>query len=279
MKICIEDKDFPESLKNIKYAPKELYVLGNKELLNKKCFAIVGSRVCSDKGIKTAEEFARKLCKQNICIVSGMALGIDTGSTIAVLGSGFKHIFPRENKQLFKQIIENGGAIISEYKESVEVTSQGFALRNRIVSGLSMGVLVVEAKHRSGTAITAEFAIKQGKKLFCIPHGLEEKEGIGTNRLIKNGAKLVTRPEDILEELKIVSVKMEPEDNQIHIDLDKQMVPKDYYPVYKHIGEKPINIDELCKKTSLDISKVNYILTMLELEGFIKQLPGKYFVI
>ena len=141
-----------------------------------------------------------------------------------------------------------------------------------------MGVLIVEAKHRSGTAITADFAIKQGKKLFCIPHGLEEKEGVGTNRLIKNGAKLVTKPEDILEELKIVSVKMEQEDNQIHIDLDKQMVSKDYYPVYKHIGEKPINIDELCKKTSLDISKVNYILTMLELEGYIRQLPGKNFV-
>ena len=288
MKINMEDKDFPDSLKNIKFAPLELYVLGDKKLLKQKCIAIVGSRVCTEKGQKIADYFARTLCKHNICIVSGMALGIDTaahlgalkagGKTIAVLGSGFKHIFPKENKKLFKQIIESGGAVVSEYKENVEVTSQGFALRNRIVSGLSLGVLVVEAKHRSGTAITAEFAIKQGKKLFCIPHGLEEKEGIGTNRLIKNGAKLVTKPEDILEELKICNGKNEQEETQIKIDLDKQMVPKEYYPVYKHIEGKPINIDELCKKTKMDVSKVNYILTMLELEGYIKQLPGKLFL-
>ena len=215
-----------------------------------------------------------------------MAKGIDTaahigalkagGKTIAVLGSGFKHIFPEENKKLFKQIIDNGGAVVSEYKENVKVSSQGFVLRNRIVSGMSMGVLVVEAKHRSGTSITADLAFKQGKKVFCIPHGLEEKEGVGTNRLIKKGAKLVTSPEDILKELKIEKIRQEENTKQIELDL--QTVPEEYIPVYKFINQKPINIDEICKKTMLDAGKVNYILTMLELEGYIKQLPGKNFV-
>ena len=168
------------------------------------------------------------------------------------------------------------GAVITEYNPNVKVFSDGFVRRNRIVSGMSLGILVVEAKHRSGTAITAKFAKKQGKKIFCIPHNLKDKEGIGTNRLIKKGAKLVTTPEDILEELKIkhnIHVK------EKQIELELKTVPEEYLPVYKYINKNPINIDELCKKTNLEIKKVNYILTMLELEGFITSLPGKNYII
>ena len=282
----INNKMLPNTLRKIKDAPQKLYVLGNEKLLFEKCFAIIGSRNCTEKGKKLAKQFASKLARENLCIVSGMALGIDTqahlgalkeeGKTIAVLGSGFNHIFPSENKILFKQIIENGGAVITEYEENVKPFSQGFALRNRIVSGLSMGVLVVEAKHRSGTAITAEFARRQGKKVFCIPHGIEEKEGIGTNRLIKNGAKLVTKPEDILKELKIKPSTNFQKEEDIQIEI--KSVPQEYQPIYKYISSNPINIDELCKKTKLDIGKLNYILTMLELEGFITALPGKNFI-
>lgn len=280
----IKYKDFPENLRNIPKPPKQLYILGNKQILNETSIAIIGSRVCTPEGEKIAKQFASKLSKKGICIISGMAKGIDTsahlgalkagGKTIAVLGGGFNHIYPEENKNLFWSIIENGGAVISEYRENTKPSSAHFIQRNRIVSGLSMGVLIIEAKHRSGTAITANFARIQGRKIFCIPHSLEQKEGIGTNRQIKNGAKLVTTPEEIIAELKIKTETIKKEKNEIEII----EVPEEYLPVYKYISNQPINIDEICKKTKLEISKVNCILTMLELEGYIQQLPGKNFV-
>lgn len=284
-RISIKDNDYPEILKNIPNPPKQLYVLGNEKILNEKSIAIIGSRVCTDEGAKIAEKFAKELSKNGICIVSGMALGIDTaahigalkagGKTIAVLGGGFKHIFPKENEKLFKSIIENGGAIICEYDENTKPEARRFAQRNRIVSGISMGVLIIEAKHRSGTSITANFAKSQGKTIFCIPHSLEQKEGIGTNRQIKEGAKLVTSPKDIIDELKIeTEIIRDGKEQEIEI----VNIPEEYMSVYKYISEKPINIDEICKKTKMGISKVNYILTMLELEGYIEQLPGKFFV-
>ena len=284
-KVCIKDEEYPEKLKNIKKPPKQLYILGDEKILNEKSVAIIGSRVCTPEGAKIAENFAKELSKSGICIISGMAKGIDTaahigalkagGKTIAVLGGGFNHIFPRENKKLFSNIIENRGAVVSEYEENVKPESKRFIQRNRIVSGLSMGVLIVEAKHRSGTAITAGFAMAQGRKIFCIPHSLEQKEGIGTNRQIKKGAKLVTTPQEIIDELQIKTKEIKAKKEPVIEIVD---VPEEYMPVYKYITEKPINIDEICKKTKLEISKVNYILTMLELEGYIEQLPGKFFV-
>lgn len=284
-KISVDSEDYPQSLRNISKLPKQLYVLGDEKILNEKGIAIIGSRVCTPEGKKIAEEFAKKLAEQGLCIISGMAKGIDTaahvgalkagGKTIAVLGGGFNHIFPKENIKLFNSIIENKGVVISEYRENTKPCSNGFIQRNRIVSGLSMGVLIIEAKHRSGTAITANFARLQGRKIFCIPHSLEQKEGIGTNRQIKNGAKLVTAPEEIIEELNIkIEQNKVVEERKIEI-ID---IPEEYLPVYKYISDIPINIDELCKKTKLEISKVNYMLTMMELEGYIEQLPGKNFV-
>lgn len=284
-KITIEDERYPNNLRYIPKPPKHLYVLGDENLLNEKSIAIIGSRVCTEEGKKLAEKFAKELSKSGICIVSGMAKGIDTaahigalktgGKTIAVLGAGLKHIFPKENKGLFAQIIQNNGAIITEYSENVKPQSEGFIQRNRIVSGLSLGVLIIEAKHRSGTAVTANFARIQGKKIFCIPHSLEQKEGIGTNRQIKKGAKLVTTPQEIIRELNIQTEKIIMGKENV---LEIENVPEEYVPVYKFITNTPINVDELCKKTKMEISKVNYILTMLELEGHIQQLPGKFFV-
>lgn len=282
--IDLENEKYPEKLKNIQKPPKQLYVLGDENILNTKSVAIIGSRVCTPEGAKLAENFAKELSKKGICIISGMARGIDTsahigalkagGKTIAVLGSGFKHIFPAENIGLFSKIIESGGAVVTEYSEETKTSQNGFVQRNRIVSGLSDGVLIIEAKHRSGTAITASFARSQGKKIFCIPHSLEQREGIGTNRQIKMGAKLVTEAQEIIEELKMEVKEIKNEEKNIEI----LNVPEEYMPVYKYITENPINVDVICKKTKLEISKVNYLLTMMELEGYIEQLPGKNFI-
>lgn len=282
--IELENEKYPEKLRNIQKPPKQLYVLGDENILNTKSVAIIGSRVCTPEGAKLAENFAKELSKKGICIISGMARGIDTsahigalktgGKTIAVLGSGFNHIFPAENIGLFSKIIENGGTVITEYKEDTKPSQNGFVQRNRIVSGLSDGVLIIEAKHRSGTAITASFARSQGKKIFCIPHGLEQREGIGTNRQIKMGAKLVTEAQEIIEELKMEVKEIKNDEKNIEI----LNVPEEYMPVYKYITENPINVDVICKKTKLEISKVNYLLTMMELEGYIEQLPGKNFI-
>ena len=281
--IRIEDDLYPQSLRDIKNPPKKLYLLGNESLLKEKCISVIGSRLCTEKGRELAEKFAKDLSKVGMCIVSGMAKGIDTaahigalkttGKTIAVLGGGFNHIFPKENEKLFFEILERGGTIISEYEENVEPTPRQFVERNRIVSGLSMGVLVIEAKYRSGTSITADFAKSQNRKVFCIAHGIDEKEGAGTNRLIKNGAKLVTCIEDITNEFNINTEALTKQSKKQEI-----IVPKEYIPIYKFIGENPINADEICKKSNISISQVNYVLTMLELEGYIKQVAGGFFV-
>lgn len=167
--IKITDNRYPKRLLDIKNPPKQLYVEGNAELLNNKSLAIVGSRKCTSYGIKYAKEFASEISKNDITIVSGLAIGIDTiahqfskdsiGRTIAVVGCGLDHIYPKENEELFRQIVENDGCIISEYPNGTEVDTKKFPERNRIISGISIGVLVIEAAHRSGSTITARYRI------------------------------------------------------------------------------------------------------------------------
>lgn len=289
-KIYIEDEQYPSKLKSIKNPPKQLYVLGNIELLNKPGIAIIGSRNCTEAGRKIAKTFARKLSQCGICINSGMAKGIDSeahkgaineiGKTVAVLGCGLNKIFPEENKELFYKIINNGGAVISEYENNVEAVSKQFVARNRIVSGMSIGVVVVEAAYRSGTSITANFAREEQKPIFCIPHDISNKLGIGTNKLLKKGAKCVVTVEDILEEyenLKGISLNNLNTSQKEEIDIKE--VPKEYREIYKAIGNKAIHINNICQKTGLSITELNSSLTILELEGFIKRLPGNKFII
>ena len=174
--IKITDINYPKRLKEIKNPPKQLYIEGDEKLLNNKSIAIVGSRNCTNYGIKYAEEFAKELSKNNITIVSGLAIGIDTvahefskdykGKTIAVLGSGLDIIYPKENKELYKKILENGGCIISEYEKGTKIDSKNFPKRNRIVSGISLGILVIEAAYKSGSTITARLGFEQSKKVF-----------------------------------------------------------------------------------------------------------------
>ena len=209
-KISINDEAFPESLRNIYEAPQILYTLGNVELLREKGIAVIGARMCSAYGRKVAEEFSFNLAKNGICIISGLARGIDTashigalkanGKTIAVLGSGIDIIYPTENKTLTKNILLNGGLIVSEYPLGTRPIAENFPRRNRIISGLSNGVLVVEAKQRSGTFITVDFALEQGREVYAVPGNISSVVSAGTNELIKQGAKLVTSVEDILED-------------------------------------------------------------------------------
>lgn len=177
--IKITDKNYPEKLKNIQNPPKQLYVIGDEKILNEFGLAIIGCRECSEYGRKIAKNLSFKLSQKGINIISGMARGIDTfahisclsagGKTIAVLGSGFNYIYPKENSELFKEIIKNGGTVITEYPLDVKPLGSNFPERNRIISGLSDGVIVVEARKKSGTLITVDYALEQGKEIFAVP--------------------------------------------------------------------------------------------------------------
>lgn len=275
--IKIDDSKYPKQLKEIKNPPKKLYLLGNEKILEDKSVAIVGSRCYSEYGKEYATKFSKELAIQGITIISGMALGIDTfahkgalsvgGKTIAVLGSGFNYIYPEENIKLLSEIILNNGAIISEYKPDTIPDSKNFPKRNRIVSGLSNGVLVIEAVYRSGTSITAKLAKQQGKPVFCVPSNLGRKNGVGTNNLIKEGASLITSVDDILDCLHVEKKQ----------EIAKREIPKEYIEIYKAIEEEPTNINIICKKLKTDISNINATLMIMELEGYIKSLPGNNF--
>lgn len=281
--IEINDKEYPTSLKQITNPPKKLYIAGNIENLNKKGISIIGSRNCSEKGKELAKKFSYDLSKSGFVITSGMAKGIDTaahigalnakGRTIAVLGGGFNHIFPKENTKLFEEIIKSEGTIISEYPLDVSPESKNFIQRNRIVSGLSLALLVIEAKRRSGTSITAEFARKQNKKIFCIAHGLGDSTGEGTNRLIKKGAYIVTNLEDITSKFDFVKkIKVENRKDKI------LEIPKQYLEIYRYIQKDINTTDEIIKRTKRNIKEINYILTMLELENHIYKYQGKFYI-
>lgn len=207
--ISIEDKEYPQLLKEIYDPPICLYVKGNKQILNKRALAIIGCREASNYGLKVAQEFAFNISKQNINIVSGLARGIDSAShlgavkanqkTIAILGNGLDIIYPKENIKLAQSILGLGGAIISEYPLGTEPKKENFPARNRIISGMSKGVLVVEAKEKSGTLITVDFALEQGKDVFVVPGNINSINSVGTNDLIKQGARLVTNWEECIE--------------------------------------------------------------------------------
>lgn len=204
--ININEREYPQVLKGIYDPPISLYVKGNIEKLNNKNIGIVGCRECTTYGKKSAEYFAYNLSKQNINIVSGLAKGIDsyahlgslnTGNTIAVLGNGLDIIYPKENLELANEIIKRGGTIISEYPCGTKPDKMKFPARNRIISGISSGIIVIEAKEKSGTLITVDFALEQGRDVFVVPGNINSINSVGTNDLIKQGARLVTTYEDI----------------------------------------------------------------------------------
>lgn len=206
--ITIYNEAYPDKLKNIYDKPLCLYAKGNIKLLKSNSIAIVGARNCSNYGKNITLELAYKLAKNNICIISGLAKGIDKyahigalmsyGNTIAVLGNSLDYIYPLENKEIAEKIIEKGGLIISEYAIGTKPQKMNFPERNRIISGLSDGVVVVEAQEKSGALITADFALEQGKEVFAIPGNINSSYSNGTNNLISEGANIVTSYKDVL---------------------------------------------------------------------------------
>ena len=209
--ININEREYPQVLKEIYDPPISLYVKGNIEKLNNKNIGIVGCRECTTYGKKSAEYFAYNLSKQNINIVSGLAKGIDsyahlgslnTGNTIAVLGNGLDMIYPKENLELANEIIKRGGTIISEYPCGTKPDKMKFPARNRIISGISSGIIVIEAKEKSGTLITVDFALEQGRDVFVVPGNINSINSVGTNDLIKQGAMLITTYEEVTKNQK-----------------------------------------------------------------------------
>jgi DNA processing protein len=210
--ITIKEKEYPQILKQIYDPPIAIYLVGNKKILNNLNIAIIGCRECSNYGKNIARKLAYNIAKNKINIISGLAKGIDIeahigtlearGKTIAVLGNGIDTIYPKENIKIAKEIIKNGGAIITEYPLGTKPEKKNFPERNRIVSGMSKGIIVVEAKEKSGTLITVDFALEQGRDVFVVPGNLNSENSIGTNELIKQGAKIITDYRDIIEEYK-----------------------------------------------------------------------------
>lgn len=220
------------------------------------------------------------------------------GKTVAVLGSGFKNIFPKENEELYKQIIDDGGLIVSEYAPEVKAKSQNFLERNRIISGISLGILVIESAHRSGTSVTAKLAKQQGKKVFALPHEIYDINGVGNNRLIKEkSAIIICTTKDIIEEIPNLKYKEIPEyrtcnskiKEKAHNKLSQKQKNgknqtikrkicknKEYNEVYKFITETSCTLNEIYKKSNKSISEINNILLMLEIEGYIEKVAGGY---
>lgn len=257
--------------------------MGNTKLLNHpKIVAIVGSRNCTEYGRKYARIFAKELAKANICVISGLAIGIDAsahygalaevGSTIAVLGGGLKHIYPKDNIWLFNQILKEGGCIITEHSDNEETYLADFPMRNRIISGIADAVLVIEATHRSGSKITAKYAKQQGKKVYCIPVDLDNKNSSGINELIRNKAKIITSPQQLISDLF-------PEDlgEQLQIDTIINNMPPKFKEIYTFL-DKAMTNEEIALKLNKSIVDVNSTLTIMELEGYIKQTAGNNFM-
>lgn len=271
--ITLADAAYPPQLLEISDPPALLYVRGDARMLGRPGLAIVGSRNATPQGIANAESFARSFSAAGLTIVSGLALGIDAaahrgglaeaGSTIAVLGTGIDLIYPPRNAELGAQIAARG-ALVSEFPLGTPPVTHNFPLRNRIISGLARGVLVVEAAMQSGSLITARAAAEQGRDVFAIPGSIHSPLSKGCHALIKQGAKLVETAQDVLGELQPAAATPSP-------------APVTDDALLDHMGYDPCNVDILCERSGLTADKVSAILLQLELAGRVTSLPGGRF--
>ena len=272
------DADYPNRLKEADDAPPVLYVRGALTVVDDRAISIVGTRKATRYGRDVTFDLARQLAQQGITIVSGLAHGIDSaahrgalkagGRTIAVLGCGIDMIYPRDHTELAQKIAANG-AIISEFPVGTQPIASNFPRRNRIVSGLSLGVLVTEAPEHSGALITAELAADQGREVFAVPSNIFNAMGRGANRLIQEGAKLVTGVEDILEELDIAYQNADVRTTTEQIAPESETERR----LLQHLDVDPIHIDDLARLTGLPVQEVSSTLTILELKG-VAQMVG-----
>ena len=287
--VCFNDPDYPPLLREIPDPPPFLYVSGTLDP-SAHFLAVVGSRNATPYGVTTTHRLCGDLAGKGLTIVSGMARGIDTaahegalmgkGRTIAVLGSGLEQIYPAENHHLFHKIVENG-AVISEFPLSAQPEAHHFPQRNRIISGLSLGTLVVEATRNSGSLITARLAAEQNREVFAIPGSIQSFKSVGTHILIKQGAKLVEHVQDILDELNLQNTTLlhgsgvpgvkVPEDRILPPLSETEAV------VFNALSPYPIHSDELVRRLSLTSGKLMASLLQLEVKGLVQQTAGNYF--
>lgn len=275
--ISFTSDDYPKRLKDLPYAPPLLYIRGNLRD-DDPSVAIIGSRRASHYGKVVAERFAGELARAGLTIISGLARGIDTyahrgaleenGRTVAILGCGIDRVYPSENVYLMEKIIING-ACISEFPIGTYPFAGNFPTRNRIISGLSDAILVVEATQRSGTFTTVGWALEQGKEIFAVPGNITEETSKGTNKLIMDGARPVTCAQDVIDALKL---------DRVITKKDLPSLTDDEKKVYEKLGTTPIQIDQLSVSLSIPVSKLSGILLSLELKSVVRQLPGKHFM-
>ena len=287
--ISVFDPNYPQNLKNSYSPPIVIYVRGEIKPEDADAVALVGSRMPSHYGIATCERLGSDLASRGITVVSGMARGIDTaahtgalrsGRTIAVLGSGLNQIYPPENKKLADEICGRG-AVISEFSMNTPPNRFNFPRRNRVISGLSLGVIVIEAGEKSGALITANFALEENREVFAVPGRIDSKVSTGTNNLLKEGAKLVERAEDIIEEIQSSlkyynegreKAKEESAASDVHLTGEEKMMKN-------LLSYDPIYIDELAQKSNMSVDMVASLLVRLEIKNLIKELPGKNFIL
>lgn len=280
--ISIREKEYPEKLRNIEKPPYGLFVRGKLLREDRISIAIVGARNCTPYGKEMARYFAKELSANGIQVISGLAYGIDGSAhwgalqgetpTFGVLGNGIDICYPKENFNLYMELWKNGG-IFSEYGLGVPGVAFQFPMRNRIISGLSDGVLVVEARERSGSLITADFALEQGKEVFAIPGKIDDSLSRGCNNLIKNGAELVNSPEDILENFHIRSICEYRKMQVSNVKLEGKEKK-----VYLSLSYEPKHVNEIAMQNNILISELMGILLQLEMKGFIRQVSGNCYI-
>ncbi|MEP6923819.1 MAG: DNA-processing protein DprA [Pyrinomonadaceae bacterium] len=297
--LVLDDGVYPQLLREIDDPPIVLYVKGAwSECFDAPCVGFVGSRRASTYGVNASQMLARDLAKKGVCIVSGLARGIDAaahrgavetgGKTIAVLGTGIDEVYPKENKALLSEIIESGGAIVSQFPLETPPLPENFPYRNRIISGLSLGVVIVEATERSGSLITARLAIEQNREVFAVPGNITSRNSFGTNYLIKSaGAKLIQQWQDIAAEMpqEIAAQLLPPETTNEASKQAKpqsELVPADLTENERQIwrllsADEAKQIDDLQIESGLSFGDLNVALLGLEMRELIRVLPGKCF--
>lgn len=280
--ICHTDPEYPENLLQIFDPPPVIFVRGSLKPADKLAIAVVGSRKPSQYGLVVAEKLAKDLAVVGITVVSGMARGIDTaghkgalaggGRTIAVLGCGPDVVYPRENYKLMEKIISNG-AVISEFPPGTVPESWHFPVRNRIISGLSQGVVVVEAGEKSGALITADFALEQGRDVMAVPGNVVNPLTRGPHRLIKQGARLVEGAGDIIDELGLEKIFPVPEAGSEGVKMSGAEES-----LYSLLSLDPVSLDELIGRSGLSPQKAMAALMYLEIKGLARQMPGRFYI-
>lgn len=281
--LCILDMDYPKLLRQIPDPPMVLFVKGEKGVLNTPILGIVGSRDCTEYGLEATYHLAEELASYGLTIVSGMAIGIDeaahkgalkSGKTIAVLGTGLTVCYPRQNRAIYEKIPMQG-CLVSEYDLSCEPRPYQFPKRNRIISGISLGVLVTQAGLRSGSLITAHLALEQGREVYALPGSIDNRLSKGTHELIKSGAQLVSEAKDVIEQLPVELQGVLEENKKNTLKNTHYKLAQDESIVYAYLSREPILIKELMKHTKLSYEKIYMILIKLENKGLIKKMIGE----